>query len=280
MSPQPRRRISPKEPAMESGSAEKRRSPILQINTMKTSSYTRLPGIPAEVVEENITAIIGTTETDPQELKKLSPVEIPAFGQPQASKLLQIMYEPHEHVNVLSKRPGVVGKPGKAKLDRGLSYTQQTWVDILTKADICNQDCDYIFTINPVCAVPSAPSGFYSDVDCTDWRYLLAECDEISLPRQAALLTRLPLPIKAIISSGGRSLHAILEISAKDERSYRDIARPLLRTLRKVGFDPSCGNPSRKSRLPGFIRVDPTSKEVRQQELLYINPSPTLKAIV
>ena len=137
----------------------------------------------------------------------------------------------------------------------------------------------YLYTINPVAEHASGKSGYFRDADCVAWRYLLVECDEVSMPEQAAMLVRLPLPIRAITSSGGRSLHAVVQVEAEDEKAYKKLTSGLLRKLQLIGFDPSCTNPSRKSRLPGFTRIDKETGLQGKQELLYLNNSPKAEAI-
>ena len=253
---------------------------------MKTSSYTHSPSIPAEDVEKNVTAFIGREERDPQELKQVSPIEIPEFGPQQTITLLSHLYTPEECINILEKVPGKDGNLKKKKFSRGETFTQHSWIALINKIDWSvpedpsTASHEVLFTINPITKVPKYEGRYCRDADCTGHRYLLAECDGLRVRRQAALLMGFPLPIKAIISSGGRSLHAILEINAEGPKSYSYIAKSLMLMLKFIGFDHSCSNPSRKSRLPGFTREDPDTKEVRPQELLYLNPNPEMKPIL
>jgi RecA-family ATPase len=79
-------------------------------------------------------------------------------------------------------------------------------------------------------------------------------------------LARLPLPIAAIIFSGGKSYHALVRVDAPDATVYRDEVGKMLALLRKFGFDQQTGNPSRMSRLPGAMRGG------KLQRLIYLAP--------
>jgi hypothetical protein len=82
------------------------------------------------------------------------------------------------------------------------------------------------------------------------------------------------LPILALIDSGGKSIHAWLDvqklssITTCDEWT-REIKIGLYeRVLIPLGVDRACCNPSRLSRLPGFFR----SETGRFQRLLWLSP--------
>lgn len=48
----------------------------------------------------------------------------------------------------------------------------------------------------------------------TAFRYALVESDEMNLEEQHAMIRELELPVAALVSSGGKSLHAIVRIEA------------------------------------------------------------------
>jgi hypothetical protein len=62
------------------------------------------------------------------------------------------------------------------------------------------------------------------DVNVTAYRFALIECDQIPRPLQLSLLARLPLPIAAILTSGGRSLHAWVKVNAAAHVENRESA--------------------------------------------------------
>ena len=90
----------------------------------------------------------------------------------------------------------------------------------------------------------------------TSYRYALVESDTQDIDTQYAILQDLKLPIKVLVHSGGKSLHAIVHVGAVDYRQYQERVDYLYSVCRKHGLvvDTQDKNPSRLSRLPGFRR--------------------------
>lgn len=118
-----------------------------------------------------------------------------------------------------------------------------------------------------------------SDANITAFRHILLEFDNIPLELQLSLFAKLPLPISAILTSGGKSVHAWVRADALDVTNYKDTSAMLLKILDRFGLDGKNKNPSRLSRLPGVTRLLGASGDGRQR-LLYISPKPEQKAIL
>jgi len=118
-----------------------------------------------------------------------------------------------------------------------------------------------------------------NDANITAFRFALIECDGAPLELQMSLLAKLPLPIAAILTSGGRSLHAWVKIDAQNAEDYRNTVAQMLSILAKFGVDGKNKNPSRLSRLPGVVRAIGATGDGRQR-LLYLDPSPIQKKII
>jgi hypothetical protein len=118
-----------------------------------------------------------------------------------------------------------------------------------------------------------------ADANVTAFRFALVECDAMPLELQMALLARIPLPISAIISSGGRSLHAWVRVDADTLEDYRRTVSRMLALLARFGVDGQNKNPGRMSRLPGVVRKIGAEGDGRQR-LLYLNPNPVQEAIL
>lgn len=90
----------------------------------------------------------------------------------------------------------------------------------------------------------------------TAFRYALVESDTLPVLEQDALYRKLELPIACLVHSGGKSLHAIVHIDAKNYEEYRKRVEFLYDFLSKNGvdIDQQNRNPSRLSRLPGVTR--------------------------
>lgn len=92
----------------------------------------------------------------------------------------------------------------------------------------------------------------------TDFKYTLVESDTQDLNVQYSLMTELRLPIAALVHSGNKSIHAIVRVDANNEKDYSRKVDQLFKICKKNGLDvdTSTKNPSRLSRMPGFVRGD------------------------
>ena len=119
---------------------------------------------------------------------------------------------------------------------------------------------DTFGTTNPqagvwVCFNPMDGEG-RRNVNVTSYRYALVESDTQDIDTQYAILQDLKLPIKILVHSGGKSLHAIVHIGAVDYKQYQERVDYLYTVCRRHGLDVDTQdkNPSRLSRMPGFMR--------------------------
>jgi hypothetical protein len=116
-----------------------------------------------------------------------------------------------------------------------------------------------------------------ADANVTAFRFALIESDILPLDLQLSLLAKVPLPIAAILTSGGASLHAWVQVDATDADDYRKTVSKMLEILAKFGVDGKNKNPSRLSRLPGAMRHIGANGEDGRQRLLYLNPDPQVQ---
>lgn len=132
---------------------------------------------------------------------------------------------------------------------------------------------------NPLTGEPGTVKGsdkqtLRGDNCVKSYRYIVAEFDDLPMPKQGAVLRGLcsiDWKIAALIHSGGKSCHAWLtvdrEITNADEWAFHVKGR-LFPMLAALGVDRACSNPSRLSRLPGAYRTDKSN----WQRLLYLAP--------
>ena len=94
------------------------------------------------------------------------------------------------------------------------------------------------------------------DVNVTEHRYALIECDDMAIERQKAIMLALELPIAIMVYSGNKSVHSIVRIDAKDRQEYDERLNFIYEVCTQNGLtiDKQNRNPSRLSRLPGFER--------------------------
>ena len=102
---------------------------------------------------------------------------------------------------------------------------------------------------------PLDGNGVRND-NVAEFRYALVESDDMEIDRQRGIIEELELPVAALVHSGGKSLHAIVRVDAKDYDEYRKRVDFLYSTCSRYGLkvDTQNKNPSRLSRMPGVMR--------------------------
>lgn len=97
-----------------------------------------------------------------------------------------------------------------------------------------------------------------NNANVTRRKYCLLESDDISAEQQYSLIKAMNLPCEFVISSGGKSLHAIVRVDAENEAQYKERVKDIYDFAAKSGFKPDGQdkNESRFSRLPGVKRGD------------------------
>lgn len=125
--------------------------------------------------------------------------------------------------------------------------------------------------------------------DCVRaWRYLVLESDVADPDLWLRALVLLPLPIAAIYTSGGQSIHALIRLDAEDKPTFDAIRDELVQVVCPLGADAAAMTAVRLTRLPGMLRHGKTNKEgtlqrydrPRLQRLAWLNPEPESRAIL
>jgi P4 family phage/plasmid primase-like protien len=134
------------------------------------------------------------------------------------------------------------------------------------------------YRINPVSQRGSGTNGAHRDKDVAAYRFLLLESDDLPPDLQLSFFLKLELPVVALVSSGGRSIHSIIRLDAPSAEEFKRLADYILGRLARFGIDQKNRNPSRYSRLPGAQRVIGAQtllgEDSGQQRLLYFNHQP------
>lgn len=118
-----------------------------------------------------------------------------------------------------------------------------------------------------------------SEPEITSWRYFTLESDIAGITREwVAAIVQLPLPIAAIYTSGGKSVHVLLKVDAASKAELDLWRQTALRTIPALGGDPDNMTSVRLSRLPGCRRLADGDGNAyphpREQRLLYLTPDP------
>jgi len=125
----------------------------------------------------------------------------------------------------------------------------------------------------------SGKPSFRCDNAIKNFRYTIVEFDNLSREDQLAFWAAIPLPIVALIDSGGKSIHgwiAVDNICNADQWEQYIENELYKQMLIPLGVDPQCRNEARLSRLPGHYR----GEKGKWQRLLYLNPKSESKAFV
>ena len=174
----------------------------------------------------------------------------------QITTFLELLFEPDEYVGYVTEvyeHEGVLS-PTRGAYDR-------TAGQLIKALNSCGGDVgavlgDYNKQAGAWVRVNPLDGKGVKDANVTDYRYVLIESDSLPVERQNALMRELELPIVTLTYTGGKSLHAIVRVDAKDRDEYRRRVAYIFDVCRKNGLDidKACRNPSRLSRLPGFER--------------------------
>lgn len=173
----------------------------------------------------------------------------------QITRYLELLFDSTDIVGYVTQTWQRDGRamPTKGAYDR-------TAGELIAALNRCASIDDVIGTVNPDVGAwvrfNPLDGKDVTNASVTDYRYALVESDSMPIERQYAMLTELNLPIRVLVHSGGKSLHAIVRIDAGDMEEYRRRVDYMYGVCRKNGFeiDQANRNPSRLSRLPGVTR--------------------------
>jgi hypothetical protein len=170
-----------------------------------------------------------------------------------------------EHVNIVAEH--VEGQPVGA----GQTMPRDEWMRYFRTHGLPQCPAGTWFRFNPVTEKGSGKGGAVCDSDVTAYRFLLVESDKLPMELQLSFLGKLRLPVAALISSGGKSIHCLIRMECTEADEYREQSGRILKMLRPYGFDTATGNASRMARLPGAIRQI-GAKGDGEQRLLFFSP--------
>jgi hypothetical protein len=115
----------------------------------------------------------------------------------------------------------------------------------------------------------------------THYRYMLWESDDAPEPLWLNALAQVRLPVVAITTSAGRSLHALVRVEARSYDEWTQMRSAAREFMTQLGFDPqSLSNPTAAMRMPNTMRegkmkdgkLVPFETGPRMQRLIYFNP--------
>lgn len=206
------------------------------------------------------------------ELWEASPMRPPDDWTQDGLAFVEALYQPGEQINFVTDY--IVGDDGKAR-PKGCGATMERDALLVHWRDhrMPRSEAGGWLRMNPT------DGQGVGDANVTAFRFALLECDDLPVELQLSLFARLPLPVAAIFTSGGRSLHSWVRVDAGGAQEYRNTVSTMLALLAKFDVDGKNKNPSRLSRLPGVVRRIGEQGGGRQR-LLYLNPHPEQRRIL
>ena len=200
------------------------------------------------------------------------------------------LYHGNERINIVTDFT-TAEKDGELKANpdgAGRAMLRDDWMRHIREHGTPQSGAGAWIRMNPVTATGSGKDGAITDEDVTAHRFMLIESDKLPEDLALSFYAALPLPVSAILSSGGRGPHAWVRLDCATVEEYRRQVSHILEILRPFGIDGGNKNPSRLSRLPGALRQigaklpsvpDKDDKDGGQQRLYYINPDPEQQPI-
>ena len=177
-------------------------------------------------------------------------------------RFLSTLYDYNDRICYVTESTQQDERAGKY-IPANAGHWDRTAGEIIKSLEKCNGDItnalgDYDHNAGVWIRInPLDGKGVKND-DVTDFKYALVESDSLSLEKQNEAIRILQLPVATLVYSGGKSLHALVRIDAKDMVEYRQRVEFLYKVCQKNGLqiDQQNRNPSRLSRIPGCWRGD------------------------
>lgn len=229
-----------------------------------------------EEAVRNTQRVLGDFRVDESDLFHASAIYPGEDWRHDSILLLEHLYQPEEFVCICTDYSFSVKKGGIKKAvpkGAGITKTAAEWVEIIKRLNTPESATGAWIRLNPVTETGSGDSGAHRDSDVTAHRYMLLESDALPIELQLSLFAWLALPIVAIVSSGGKSVHAWVKLDSASPQDFRAEVAHVLERLAQFRVDQQNKNPSRYGRLPGALRKI-LAEHPGQQKLLYLNPNP------
>lgn len=208
------------------------------------------------------------------DLLDASPVKPGDDFQKDGALVLEHLFQSQEGVNFVTNFAINKRSDGTTKADPcdcGTTEERNTLIKHWRSTGVPSSDAGGWLRINPV-------RGGIEDVHVTAFRTILVEFDKIPIELQISFFGRFPLPIAAILSSGGKSVHAWIKVNAQTRAEYDQAFQSIQAHLSRFGMDNQNKNPARLSRLAGAVRKIGASGDGKQR-LMYLNPDPKPESI-
>ncbi len=193
--------------------------------------------------------------SDEADLWEASPIRLLGAVQGDRALFLETLFDPENRLFIGDRHEA--GVPGEN------IRTVSQWISYFRNGGSAGP----LIIVNPVSGNPAPKESgdgetFRGNRNITAFRHVLVEFDNLSREDQIRFWTSPRLPVKALVDSGNKSVHAWIDVQAlarveTAEDWIWEIKGRLFRgMLEPVGVDPACGHPARLARFPGCIRAE------------------------
>jgi len=234
------------------------------------------PVVSDEEAVRNSERVLGDFRVDESDIFHASVIYPGEDWRHDSILLFEHLYGPEEFVCICTDYELKVKPDGTKKgVPKGSGVTKSAarWIETIEGFGTPEGPAGAWIRLNPVAETGNGIFGAHLDSNVTQHRYMLLESDALPIELQLSLFARLALPIAAIVTSGGKSVHAWVKLDSDDSRDFRAQVDHILARLAQFRVDQQNKNPSRYGRLPGALREIGTEHPGRQK-LLYLNPDP------
>lgn len=189
-----------------------------------------------------------------EDLSRRSPVDPSGLT---SAQYLDAVFRPGESVVIVKHRedPGRVYVAGSG----------ESWVNGMREEE------GVLYLSNPTNGArklnDAGNMSLRSEGNVTAYRHLVVESDRTIPILWIRAMVQIPLPIVAIYTSGGKSVHFLVRVDAADKVEWQDALDRLRPGLVRLGADPAAMSGVRLTRLPGAMRGE------RRQLLLFLDPA-------
>lgn len=174
---------------------------------------------------------------------------------------LESVFRPEEIV-CATNASKIDERDGKLKpCETGTFKSLEWWVDKIRSGYAFSGAAGMWIRINPF----KIGNDTGADTGVADYRHCLVEFDKGDSREQWSAVKQSGLPVAAVLTSGGKSIHAWVKVEAKTLEEFRKRQEVVYTYLEACTPDPANKNPSRLSRLPGVMRGD------KEQQLIALN---------
>ena len=242
-------------------------APAKPAQIIKPNPPEPAPVIAPEIVVSNWLAGFSCTETD---LFEKSPVALSPNWEDDGILLLRTLFNPGEKINFVTEFKIHVKADGETKANPigfGETIERDALISIWDTEGMPKSEAGGWMRINPM-------DNGITDLAVQSFRHALIEFDTIPLELQLSFLARIKLPIAAILTSGGKSVHAWVRVDADNFDEYTSAVSIMRDALTPYGIDRANKNPARLSRLVGVTRDIGGAQDPRQR-LIYLNSNPS-----